>query len=229
MGEINLGSIARLCKNFEIPQLKLVAPRCDPLSKASIQMALRGKDLLDNAKYYPNLLEAISDCKRVVATCGRIDHGQIPLHSSESSLDWILRGPLEEPAAIVFGREDSGLTNQELQLAQKVIQLPTSSDYPSLNLSHAVAIVLNELSQCSNKTAPSFMQKKKHSLANSKEIYDFLMQAKELLLKIGFLYPHTANARISKIQAIIQRAQIRKEEVNLLRGILRQTKWFIDK
>ena len=103
LGELNVGSVARLCKNFEISKLKLVAPRCDPLGKTAMQMALRGKELLEKAKHYPKLLDAISGCERVVATCGRIDHGEIPLHSSDSSLDWLLKGHIEEPVAIVFG------------------------------------------------------------------------------------------------------------------------------
>ena len=145
MGPLNLGSIARLCENFGINELRLVSPRCDPNDLEARKMALRGKRILQKAIHYESLLEAISDCPRVIATCGRIDHGQIPLTKPESSLRWALASPSNTPIAIVFGREDRGLTNKELLYANKVITLHSSNLYPSLNLSHSVAIVLHEL------------------------------------------------------------------------------------
>ncbi|WP_036902619.1 MULTISPECIES: RNA methyltransferase [Prochlorococcus] len=227
-GEINLGSVARLCKNYEIEELRLVSPRCQPLDVNARKMALKGIDILKNAKVYSTLLDAIDDCVRIIATCGRKDHGDIPLHSSESSLDWLIEGFCLKPVAIVFGREDRGLTNQELQLAQKVITLPSSQQYPSLNISHAVAIILNDLTRCINKPTQS-IKEKINNPSTPKQINDCLIQAESLLLEIGFLQNHTAKSRISKIQAMFQRAEIREEEIALIRGILRQAKWFIDK
>ncbi|ABX09065.1 RNA methyltransferase [Prochlorococcus marinus] len=228
LGEINLGSVARLCKNFGINQLRLVSPRCDPLDITTKKMALKGSDLLENAQIHSNLLEAIDDCVRVVATCGRIDHGEIPLHSSETALNWLLQGSSKDPIAIIFGREDRGLSNQELQLAQKVITLPSSLTYPSLNLSHAVAIILHDLIRYSQKYEYSIKNKELHSLSTPKELSNCLDQTEDFLLEIGFLHKHTSKSRMSKIKGLLQRAEVRSEEVALIRGILRQTKWFID-
>ena len=99
-----------------------------------------------------------------------------------------------------------------------------------MNLSHAVAIVLYELNNCKskNKNQINFNQEI-YNLATPKEINDFLDDTKEFLLKIGFLYQHTALSRIYKIKALLHRAEVRSEEVSLVRGILRQTKWFINK
>jgi len=222
LGAINIGSIARLCENFGADELRLVAPRCNYLAPEAKMMAVHGKSFLENASIFSNLSDALNDCARIVATCGRIDHGDIPLHSSEEALKWLLSGSEVNPIAIVFGREDKGLTNSELQMAQKVITLSTSTAYPSLNLSHAVAIILHQLNNYRNSNKLQF----EHDPASSKEIEDCIEDTKDLLLEIGFLYKHTANARMSKIKGLIQRAESRSEDISLIRGIIRQVRWF---
>ena len=229
IGPINLGSVARLCENFGIKELRIVSPKCDHLDPDSIKMAMRGKSLLKDAKIFPNLLEAIDDCTKVIATCGRIDHGNIPLYNSIESLEWLVE-PLfvKDPVAIVFGREDRGLSNEELQLAQKVISLETSCNYPSLNLSHAVAIVLYELNKL--KTTSKIQEKiEPFNYPYPKDLDNFLKDAENLLLEIGFLYKHTKKARMAKIKGFLQRGEVREEEISLFRGIIRQLRWFNDK
>ena len=130
LGEINLGSIARLCKNFEVDELRLVSPQCNPMHPEAQKMAMHGKIFLKKATIYSNLLDAINDCSRVLATCGRLDHGEIPLFSNKDALRWALESDREETIAIVFGREDRGLSNEELLKANKVISLKTSDNYP---------------------------------------------------------------------------------------------------
>ena len=225
LGEINLGSVARLCKNFNVDELRLVSPRCDPMHPETQKMAVHGKDFLKNATQYSNLLDAIDDCARVVATCGRIDHGDIPLDSPKNALEWLLDTNSKEPVAIVFGREDRGLSNSELQMAHKVISLKTSNNYPSLNLSHAVAIVLHELNYF-KEIANINIDRKTIGPAPARELSDFIEDAQNLLLEIGFLHKHTANSRMVKIKNILLRAEAKSEEISLIRGILRQVRWF---
>ena len=151
-GPLNIGSVARLCANFNVDELRLVAPRCDHLSEPSLKMAVHGRTMLHTAKLYPNLLAAIGDCRRSVASCGRIDHGTIPVHAPADALKGLLAmktpaQPKPGPIAVVFGREDRGLSNDELRLCQRVLTLHSGSDYPSLNLSHSVGIVLHDLAR----------------------------------------------------------------------------------
>ncbi len=225
IGEINLGSVARLCKNFDVNELRLVSPHCDPMNPEAQRMAVHGKAFLKNASIYSNLIDSINDCVRVVATCGRIDHGNIPLASSEDALKWLLGAKSKSPIAIIFGREDRGLTNSELQMAHKAMSLNTSIKYPSLNLSHAVAIVLNELHNY-KKDVPSKITKGAFDPAFPKELNDCIVDAKNLLLEIGFLQNHTAKSRMAKIKGLLQRAETRSEEIALIRGIVRQMRWF---
>ena len=146
-GPINVGSVARLCENFRVHELRLVSPKCDYLAQEAKKMAVRGLKILETAKVYEDLNSALSDCTRIIATCGRKEHGEIPLNSNKDALSWALKSEREETIALVFGREDRGLSNEELLKANKVVSLCTSEDYPSLNLSHAVAIVLHQFNQ----------------------------------------------------------------------------------
>ncbi len=228
-GTINVGSVARLCENYGISELCLVSPRCDPLDAEAIKMAVKGSELLKKAKIFNSLIDAISDCTRIIATCGRIDHGEIPLHNSEDALKWFLNASKPSSrGALVFGREDRGLSNEELNLAQKVLTLETSSKYRSLNLSHAVAIVLHQLSYYENKETQTLKnQKSSCEPASAAELNDLIQDAKEVLIEIGFLLEHTATSRMSKIKRLLQRSEIRSDEVSLIRGIPRQIRWAI--
>ena len=225
-GTINVGSVARLCENFNINELRLVSPKCDYLAKESKKMAVRGIKILEEAKIYKDLNSALSDCSRIIATCGRKDHGEIPLFSNKDALRWALESDREETIAIVFGREDRGLSNEELLKANKVISLNTSDNYPSLNLSHAVAIILHQLNQF-NKLDLVKPNIKNSSPSNLIRLEDCINDLGSLLIDIGFLMKHTYKAKITKIKQILIRAEVKDEEVALIRGIISQTRWAI--
>ena len=225
-GTINVGSVARLCENFNINELRLVSPKCDYLAKESKKMAVRGIKILEAAKIYKDLNSALSDCSRIIATCGRKDHGEIPLSSNKDALRWALESDREETIAIVFGREDRGLSNEELLKANKVISLNTSDNYPSLNLSHAVAIILHQLNQFNqlDLVKPNI---KNSSPSNLITLEDCINDLGSLLIDIGFLMKHTYKAKITKIKQMLIRAEVKDDEVALIRGIISQTRWAI--
>ena len=225
-GTINVGSVARLCENFNINELRLVSPKCDYLAKESKKMAVRGIKILEEAKIYKDLNSALSDCSRIIATCGRKDHGEIPLFSNKDALRWALESDREETIAIVFGREDRGLSNEELLKANKVISLNTSENYPSLNLSHAVAIVLHQFNQLNDLNLPKSNQRPSYP-ANIIKLENCINDAGSLLLDIGFLREHTYKAKIMKIKKLFLRGEIKDEEVALIRGIINQVRWAI--
>jgi len=151
-GPLNVGSVARLCSNFEVDELRIVSPKCDIFSLEAKKMALKGQKFLKHCKVFDNLQKAIFDCDLVLASCGRIDVNKDSFFvSSEDIFDWTLTFKKINNLAIIFGREDRGLTNSELLLANKTFSIPTSQKNPSLNLSHAVSIVLYELNKSSKK------------------------------------------------------------------------------
>jgi len=225
-GPINVGSVARLCANFCVHELRLVSPKCNYLAQEATNMSVRGVKILEKAKVFKDLNSAISDCSRIIATCGRKEHGEIPLHSNKDALSWAIKSERDETIALVFGREDRGLSNEELLKANKVISLNTSENYPSLNLSHAVAIVLHQFNQFNDLNLLKPNQKTIHP-ANLIKLEDCINDAGSLLLDIGFLMKHTYKAKMTKIKQLLLRGEIKDDEVALIRGIISQTRWKI--
>ena len=226
-GPLNVGSVARLCSNFEVDELRIVSPKCDIFSLEAKKMALKGQKFLDNCKIFHNLENAICDCDLVLASCGRINVSKDSFfESSEDIFNWTISFKKIKNLAIIFGREDSGLTNDELLLANKIFNIPTSENNPSLNLSHAVSIVLYELNKSSKKNLNNEL--KVFNLASSKAVHDTFVEIEEMLLRIGYLLKHTSKAKISKFKNFIFRANISMQEINVLRGIVHQLKWFLN-
>ena len=226
-GPLNVGSVARLCSNFNVDELRIVAPKCDIFSLEAKKMALRGQKYLDHCKIFDNLEKAIFDCDLVLASCGRIDVSKDSfIESSEDIFNWILSIKKINNLAIIFGREDRGLSNQELLLANKTFNIPTSQDNPSLNLSHAVSIVLYELNKSSRKSFKKELEV--FDLASSKQIYDSFLEIEEMLIRVGYLLKHTSKAKISKFKSYILRANTSMHEINVLRGIVHQINWFLN-
>ena len=230
-GPLNIGSVARLCANFDVAELRLVNPQVDPCCEESRRMAVHGAHHLEHSRRFEQLEEAVNDCRRAVGTCGRLDHGEIPLSNPDDALAW-LGTPLEgkgqcnsSKVALVFGREDRGLSNEELRVCQKVVTLHSSSRYPSLNLSHAVAVLLHDYGRLHPVTRPSVTSEEDPAPAS--QFSALIDDASDLLLEVGFLLEHTAAARMGKVQDLLHRASIRSREVALLRGMVRQLRWAV--
>jgi tRNA/rRNA methyltransferase len=243
-GARNVGSVARLCANFAIEELRLVAPRCDPLGPEARQMAVHGVSHLERAVIFPDLAAALADCRRVVAATGRLEGAPLPLREPRDALAWLWAaeaGPSSSGAgaALVFGREDRGLSNDELLRAGCLLQIPAAATYPSLNLSHAVAVALHQLWTLRQGEAGSGLAARAglggpaadlvfapaEPLAPAGALEAALADAEALLLDVGFLHAHTARARTAKLRALLQRAQPTDNEVALLRGMVCQLRW----
>ena len=260
-GPLNVGSVARVMKNMGLHQLILVNPQCDYLGEEARLMAVRAADILETAKVVESLPAALVGCVRAIATTGD-DCRSLPtkLEAPADALPWLL----EAPSALIFGREDCGLTNAELNRAQRLIRIPSSDAYTSLNLAQAVAICCYELyksvvscqlsvASCQNEEVASFpgsassipdatnnlsinnpeqlatSQTENSSIslncAPLENLEGYYQQLETLLLKIGYLQPHTAASRMEKFRRLYNRAYPTVDEVAMLRGVLRQTEW----
>jgi len=213
--------------NFEVDELRIVSPKCDLFSLDAKKMALKGQKFLENCKIFDDLPKAIFDCDLVLASSGRIDVNKNSFFgSSEDIFDWTLSFKKINNLAIMFGREDRGLTNSELLLAHKTFNIPTSQNNPSLNLSHAVSIVLYELNKSFQRNFNRDLEV--FNLASSKQIQDSFVEIEEMLLGVGYLLKHTSKVKISKFKNFILRANTSMHEINVLRGIVHQIKWFLN-
>ncbi|MBD2327142.1 RNA methyltransferase [Alkalinema sp. FACHB-956] len=237
-GARNVGSIARVMKNMGLQQLWIVKPECDPLGLEAQHMAVHAKEILASARIVDSLPAALQGCGRSIATVGRETPRSVePLRSV---LPWLLDRDsakvgdhaLGGDVAIIFGREDHGLSNEELQYAQRLVTIPTHPAYPSLNLAQAVGIVCYELFQVQGQESklgdPSRGSEGPLSgdpPAPFQALEAFYQGLEVLLLQIGYLYPKTAFSRMQKFRRLLNRSQPSAAEVAMLRGILRQAHW----
>ena len=248
-GPLNVGGVARLCANFGVQELRLVAPRCDHLGEEARRMAVHGAALLEQARLFPDLAGALQDCRRVVATSGRSCGEPLPLEPPGPALQWLRQAPAGSPQALVFGREDRGLSNEELLQAGRLLTIDTGASYGSLNLAQAAAIVLHRWQELGPSPAPPAAAGPAAATSPSGNqaatargdaagqalalpdpcergpLEAMLSDAEALLLEVGFLYPHTAKARMARVRQLLQRGQVSREEVALLRGMVRQLRW----
>lgn len=230
-GPLNVGAIARVMKNFGLSQLVLVNPQCDPRSDEARQMAVHAPELLETAQIVPDIPTALTGCQRAIATTGRPRTLATQLEHPREALPWLVSD--RAPSALIFGPEDRGLNNQELNYAQRFIYIPTNPAYPSLNLAQAVAICGYELFQLRERDrkhpdrpiAQPLPDLAAPAPLESLEAYYQHLEA--VLLQIGYLYPHTANSRMQKFRRLFSRSLPTETEVALLRGILSQVEWAV--
>lgn len=222
-GPLNVGSIARIMKNMGLSQLVLVNPQCDPHSPEARQMAVHAQEILTFAQVVGTLPEALQGCQKVAATMGRTIKLPTALETPHTLLPWLVGGD----SALVFGREDRGLTNDELNLAQRFVQIPSHPIYPSLNLAQSVAICCYELYRCTLETQTENIDHQGSDLASRQVLEAYYDHLESLLLQIGYLYPHTAHRRMEKLKRFYNRAYPTEPEVAMLRGILSQVEWAI--
>ncbi|MDF0552658.1 RNA methyltransferase [Kamptonema sp. UHCC 0994] len=246
-GPLNVGSVARAMKNMGLHHLVLVNPQCDRLGEEARKMAVHAADVLESAKIVKTLPEALQGCQRAIATTGQNRSLPTTLENPKSALPWLL----ECSSALIFGREDNGLTNAELSYAQRLIRIPSSDTYASLNLAQAVAICCYELYQVAgemgsggdgemgngeveeNSQLPithyplpiTNYQLSITTQAPLEALEGYYQQLEASLLKIGYIYPHTAASRMEKFRRLFNRAYPSTAEVAMLRGILRQIDW----
>jgi tRNA/rRNA methyltransferase len=236
-GALNVGSVARVMKNMGLNQLWLVNPHCNPRASEARQMAVHGIEVLESAQQVATLPEALQGCQRAIATTARTRHLPTTLEPPRLALPWLLEENIT--SALIFGPEDRGLSNDELNYAQRFVCIPANPEYPSLNLAQAVAVCCYELFQLASPSSQtrhgtSLQAPQTHHgtslqapTASLDAIEAYFQHLEAVLLKIGYLHPHTATSRMEKFRRLYYRAMLTPEDVAMLRGILRQTEWAV--
>lgn len=225
-GALNVGSVARVMKNMGLQKLVLVNPHCDPSGEEARRMAVHGNDILEQAQSVSSLPEALQGCQRAIATTSRTRTLFSQMESPSKALPWLLAE--NSSAALIFGPEDRGLSNEELNYAHRFVCIPANPEYPSLNLAQAVAVCAYEIYQASQQATENQSDKTElviDDTASLDTLEGYYQHLEQLLLNIGYLYPHTAASRMEKFRRIFNRANLSHEEVAMLRGILRQMDW----
>lgn len=217
-------------KNMGLSDLWLVAPRT-PVGQVGARMAAHAGDVLAARRTVTNLAEAVGDCVLTIGTVGReTARHEAPLGVEDFALQAI-EAATRGPVALVFGPEDHGLSNAEIDQCQRFVTLPTSADYPSLNLAQAVLLCCYELLRAAppDRIAPSSRRAEIRSAdgepASGQEREDLFAHFSEALTDIGFLDRENPTHMLRALRGFFGRAGLTVREVRIWRGISRQVLW----
>lgn len=224
----NIGGTARAMKVMGLTQLVLVDPKPGiyPSEEATAR-AVSAVDVLDNAQVVDSLDQAVADCTLVVGTTARERHigpqVLLPRHFCEQAAGLAGDGDV----ALVFGRERTGLSNEEVDLCQYLVRIPTQEDFVSLNLAAAVQILAYEWIQSAACLPP---QKPVHYRpATSQELEGYIAHMRRVIDRVGFFAGKNQDAIQRRIRRVFARAELDTNEINILRGFLSATEKTLDK
>jgi tRNA/rRNA methyltransferase len=216
LGE-NIGSTARALKNFSIPNLRLVNPRCIWPNKKSLDTSVGAKNILQTAQVYKSIEKAVGNLDIVFASTARVRKINKKIISIN---DFTKKIGNNKKIGIILGPEASGLSNNELNCADYLVTIPTNKNFTSINLSHSVILFCFQLFQYFNKKKFKLTSTYKSSTASKSEVNKFLSFIIKGLDKKGFLQPmHKRNSMIRNISNIFHRINLSEQEIRILLGI----------
>lgn len=218
----NIGAVARAMKNMGLSRLYLVNPG-EHTNGAARAMAHGSGDILYSATIADSLPQALEGAAFVVGTSHRQRRDFNVIYGPRAAAERLLELPEGTEGAIVFGREETGLTNDELQLCQMISRAPSAVQYPSLNLSQAVLIYGYELYQAAHLP----VQTPTLHLAQHEEIEVMYAHIQEALYKLGFVARHNPTTFMRSIRRIFGRIPLERRDVATVHRIFRQVDRFI--
>ena len=246
----NIGAVARACKTMGITHLRLAEPVAE-IDHEARRRSSGAEDVLDSARTYHSLVEAVADCHHVVGASARTRSMSWPISEPRELADQLLgmtatsagNDGIPERIALVFGQEASGLSNEELQLCNRHVCIPANPDYSSLNLAMAVQVVAYEMRVTALQAAEGVLMRKapkeKESpdwdveLAQHSEVEGMMAHVEEAMVALGYLDPENPRMLMPRLRRLYMRSRMDKLEVNIIRGmckaILNQAKSFTSK
>ncbi|MDH5547632.1 MAG: RNA methyltransferase [Gammaproteobacteria bacterium] len=230
----NIGGVARAMKNMGLSELSLVKPKVFPSGEATAR-ASGADDVLHNALVVDTLEQALADCTMVVGTTARFRRLQFDVMNPRECAAKLAEASATEKVALVFGREDSGLSNDELNCCHALVHIPTNPDFQSLNLAAAVQILAYELAIAGGQTEMPTASERVTTddiPATIEEMEGFYQHMHDVLLDIGFLKGQYQQL-LRRLRRLFNRAAMTRTEVNILRGIFqaasgRKYQWMKD-
>ena len=216
----NIGSAARAMKTMGLTELYLVDPVEKPDGKAHA-LAAGATDIVANATIVETLEDAISDCGLVVGTSARSRTLPWPMLNPRECGQKMIKEASQYPVALVFGRENSGLTNEELQLCHFHVCIPANPEYSSLNLAMAVQTLAYEVRMAYLASQEAEQQEaEKEQYPRVDDLERFYVHLEETLKETGFIIKQHPGIVMTKLRRLFNRARPEETELNILRGIL---------
>lgn len=211
----NLGAVARVLKNFNIKELYLISPECNPLDQEARNRAKHAQDVLENIKIIKSIKQIPANT--IIATTSKLG---TDFNLPRSSLTPEKIFPLKDSnTCILFGSEEQGLTNEEIKQANFTLTIPTSKKYPVLNISHAVAIICYEIFRTEKEHVASHI---KFTTIKEKEILMKLFN--ETLDTLNFTTEYKKETQKKAFKNIMGKANLTRREFYALCGLIKKLK-----
>jgi tRNA/rRNA methyltransferase len=218
----NIGAVARAMKNMAFNRLTLVNP-ADHLAMEARMMAMHAFDILQQAQIVPTLTQAVEDAGFVIGTTRRLGKARQAQLSPRAIAPMLLELAHANPVALVFGREDRGLANDELERCHELITIPAHPEFASLNLAQAVLLVCYELYVAtvteSRPTPPE--------LATVAELERLYTRLQAVLRRVGFLHGSNPDRMMRYFRRFFARQGLRSRDVKIFLGVFRQIEWYL--
>lgn len=217
----NIGAAARAMKTMGLSQLVLVKPAAFPSVEAT-RRASRAVDVLDAARVCESLNEALSGVALAVACSARLRELAVPAVDARGAAARLAAVAASQPVALVFGNETFGLTTAQVNLCQLIATIPADPQYSSLNLAAAVQVLAYEVRLAVMRHMPANEARlEARSLASHDELEGFYAHLERALIESGYLNPQQPKKLMPRLRRLYARAELEKEEINILRGMLR--------
>ncbi|EOW9238763.1 tRNA (cytosine(32)/uridine(32)-2'-O)-methyltransferase TrmJ [Vibrio cholerae] len=216
----NIGSAARAMKVMGLSQMVLVDPQCQVDAQA-IALAAGASEIALNAQIYPTLEAAVADCGLVVGTSARSRTLEWPMLEPRECGEKLISEANQHSVAMVFGRERTGLTNDELQLCHYHVCVPANPEYSSLNLAMAVQLLSYEVRMAYLALQQSSQSSKlQEEYPRHQELERFYAHLEQVIMQTEFISAQQPGQVMNKLRRMFTRARPEAQEINILRGIL---------
>ncbi len=216
----NIGAAARAMKTMGLSALHLVQPLHYPSADATAR-ASGADDVLANAVVHDSLASAIADCQHVYGMSARLRHLPMTVVDPKEAVAHIQQLPDHAEIAIVFGREHSGLSNEELDRCQYLINIPANPEYSSLNLAAAVQVLTYEIKMSFDPSITVGRVGEEREPIDANDLEHLYSHFEQTLTAIGFLDPENPRNLMRRLRRLYNRADLDRNELQILHGILR--------
>ena len=220
----NVGSVARCAKNMGVDRIVVVDGREMPVEEMKQTATHFAGDLVDRIVYVNDMQAVLNDFEYIVGATSRLGSARGPVVSPREMAESLIDLSQNNRVALLFGPEDTGLSNEDLRICHGLVAIPTSERFKSINLSHAVMILCYEIFTTQRGDLQAFTPR----LASAAEIEGMYGQIKALLQKIGFLNPQNPEYWMLHIRRFFSRTRLFSRDVKIIRGICRQLDWRLD-
>ncbi len=223
-GPLNIGSVCRAMKNFGFTRLRLVNPTKEYMNLSAKKMAMTAFHILEDAEIFQDLSSALHDIQMAFGTTRRFGKYRKNFFTPAGAAQKINTFGHDTTCAMVMGPEDTGLETKDLELCQHFITIPTHEGYPSMNLSHSLAVLLYEVSLKSD-AGKKFYDPAPKNLAPGNEIEHMFTHMKKTLLDIDYLDHQNPDHLLRTFRRIFGETGLTSRDVRIVRGLMSRIDW----